>query len=229
MSRSGEQVRNWWHKSRVLSRAEKVADAIVHGTGLVVALVAGSALLTFALLKSSPEHFAPLLVYVVTLVGVLSVSMAFNLWPRTPVKKWLARLDQAAIFLFIAGTYTPILSLARETPLAHELTLFVWAMALIGVALKLIVPHKFGRLAIPLYLAIGWSGVVVFKDLALNLPPSAFWLLLAGGLTYSVGILFHLSERLKFYSALWHTAVVLGASLHLFAIFDLVMTGPLAG
>lgn len=220
---SGEQVRIWWHKSRVLSRAEKIADAIVHGAGLVIALGAGSSLLTFALLRSAPEHFAPILVYVLTLVAVLGISMAFNMWPRTPVKQVLARLDQAAIFLFIAGTYTPVLSLLREAPLAHELTLFVWGAALVGVALKLIVPHRFGRLAIPLYLAIGWSGVVVFNDLATNLPPSALWLLLAGGLTYSIGIVFHLSERLKFYTALWHTSVVVGASLHLFAIFNILM------
>lgn len=211
----------------MLSRAEKMADAIVHGAGLAVALAAGSSLLTFALVKTAPEHFTALAVYVASLIGVLGISMAFNLWPRTNGKKLLARLDQAAIFLFIAGTYTPFLSLIRETPLAHGLTLFVWGAALVGVALKLIVPHKFGRWAIVLYLAIGWSGILVFKDLAANLPPSAFWLLLAGGATYSFGIIFHLWEKLKFYTALWHLSVVVGASLHLIAIFDMLVVSRL--
>jgi len=220
VTRAERVARVWWHKSRMASRAEKIADAIVHGVGLVVALLAGSALLTLALVKTAPQEFPALAIYVTTLVIVLSVSMAFNLWPRTAVKQVLARLDQAAIFLFIAGTYTPFLSLMWTTPEGIGLTVFVWSAALIGIALKLIVPMHFGRLAIALYLAIGWSGILVFQDLSQALPTSALGLLLAGGITYSLGIIFHLWEKLKFHNALWHTFVVAGASLHLFAIFD---------
>ncbi len=210
----------WWHKSRLATRAEKIADAVVHGIGLVVALLAGSALLTTALIKTAPHEFPALVVYVASLVAVLSISMAFNLWPRTDFKRLLARLDQAAIFLFIAGTYTPFLSLMWGTPEGTGLMIFVWATALVGIALKLIVPEKFGRLAIVLYLAIGWSGVLVFKSLAAALPDTALWLLVAGGITYSLGIIFHLWEKLTFHSALWHLFVVIGASLHLIALFD---------
>lgn len=210
----------WWHKSRMMSRAEKIADGVVHGVGLVMALIAGSILLTTAFIRTAPDKVPALGIYVAALVAVLSISMAFNLWPRTAAKRVLARLDQAAIFLFIAATYTPFLSLLWGTPQGLGLTIFVWSAALIGIALKLIVPHRFGRLAILLYLLIGWSGVVVFRELAEALPVTALWLLLAGGVTYSCGIIFHLWEKLKFYSALWHTFVVVGASLHLFAIFD---------
>jgi len=217
------QAGDWWHKSRVLTRAEKVADAIVHGAGLAVALGAGAVLLTLTLVKTAPEQFPALLVYVVSLVALLSVSLAFNLWPRNTIKQWLARFDQAAIFLFIAGTYTPFLSLFWSTPQGLGLTIFVWSAALVGIALKLIVPRHFGRLAILLYLGIGWSGVVIFKDMAATLPPSALWFLVAGGLTYSAGIIFHLWERLKFYTALWHLFVVAGACLHLVAIFDVMV------
>lgn len=218
-----EQAKIWWHKSRVLSTAEKIADGIVHGAGLVLALAAGSVLLTLTLLRTAPEQFPALLVYVVSLVALLSISMAFNLWPRNTIKLWLARFDQAAIFLFIAGTYTPFLSLVWNSPGGLGLTIFVWGAALVGIALKLIVPQHFGRLAILLYLAIGWSGILVFKDLAAALPSSAMWLLVAGGLTYSFGIIFHLWEKLKFYTALWHLFVVIGASLHLFALFDVMV------
>lgn len=210
----------WWHKGRLASRAEKIADAIVHGIGLAVALAAGSALLVLAIIKTAPHEAPALAVYVVSLLALLGISMAFNLWPRTAVKQVLARLDQAAIFLFIAATYTPFLSLMWGTPEGLGLTIFVWSAALIGIALKLIVPMHFGRLAIVLYLAIGWSGVVVFQGLAEALPTSALWLLVAGGLTYSVGIIFHLWEKLHFHNALWHTFVVVGASLHLIALFD---------
>lgn len=210
----------WWHKGRVLSRAEKFADALVHGAGLTLSLVAGSVLVTLALIRTAPEAVPALSLYVGSMVAVFAVSLAFNMWPRTAMKRLLARLDQAAIFLFIAGTYTPFLSLVWGTPEGYGLTIFVWSAAVIGIALKLIVPHRFGRLAILLYLAIGWSGVVIFHQLASNLPTTALWLLVAGGLTYSIGIIFHLWEKLKFYNALWHLFVLIGASLHLIAIFD---------
>jgi hemolysin III len=100
------------------------------------------------------------------------------------------------------------------------MTTFVWGASLIGVGLKLIVPERFGRLAIALYLAIGWSGILVFQSLAQSLPQSTMMLLLAGGVTYSLGIIFHLWEKLKFQNALWHVFVVGGASLHLWAVID---------
>jgi hemolysin III len=159
-------------------------------------------------------------VYVGSLVAVLGVSLAYNLWPVSPVKMMLARFDQAAIFLFIAGTYTPFLAFLGATPVGILMTAFVWGASLVGIALKLIVPERFGRLAIVLYLAIGWSGILVFQSLAQLLPASTMWLLLAGGITYSLGVVFHLWERLKFQNALWHVFVVAGASLHLWAVID---------
>lgn len=213
-------ARIYWHKGRVMSRAEKIADAIVHCFGLIVALLAGSVLLTVAFIKTAPETVPALALYIGSLVAVLSISLAFNQWPRTSVKRILARLDQAAIFLFIAGTYTPFLSLLWGTPQGMGLTIFVWSATLIGIALKLIVPMHFGRLAILLYLAIGWSGVFVFQSLASTVPASAMWLLVAGGLAYSFGIVFHLWEKLSFQNVLWHLFVVIGACLHLFAVFD---------
>lgn len=94
----------------------------------------------------------------------------------------------------------------------------VWGAAVVGIALKLLVPERFGRLALFLYLGIGWSGLAVFNSLAVILPASALWLLLAGGVAYSSGVIFHLWERLKFHNVLWHCFVVLGATLHLWAI-----------
>ncbi len=212
---------SWWSREqRPFSRAELVVDGAVHVFGLVVAIAAGSILLAFAILQTAPEAAPALVVYVSSLVAVLGVSLAYNLWPVSPVKKLLARFDQAAIFLFIAGTYTPFLAVLGGTTAGILMTTFVWGASLIGVALKLIVPERFGRLAIGLYLAIGWSGVLVFQSLAQTLPHSTLWLLLAGGITYSLGIVFHLWERLKFQNALWHVFVVTGASLHLWAVID---------
>ncbi len=96
----------------------------------------------------------------------------------------------------------------------------VWSAALIGIALKLIVPQHFGRLALLLYLGIGWSGVLIFQSLASVLPANTMMLLVAGGITYSAGIVFHHWERLNFHNVIWHCFVVAGASIHLWALLD---------
>jgi hemolysin III len=212
---------SWWSREqRPYTRSEMIVDAIVHLVGLLIALVAGSVLLAFAIVETAPEAVPALLVYLLSFVTLFSVSMAYNLWPVSPVKMHLARLDQAAIFLFIAGTYTPFLAIIGGTTTGLLMTSFVWGASLVGIALKLIVPERFGRLAIVLYLAIGWSGLLVFQSLARTLPDTTLWLLLAGGVTYSLGIIFHLWEKLKFQNALWHVFVVGGATLHLWAVID---------
>lgn len=123
---------NWWHRSIPHTRAELVADAVVHTLGLVVAVTAGGLLFRIAGGTKSAE-FPALLVYVSSLVAVLSISLAFNLWPITPFKKLLARIDQAAIFLLIAGTYTPILSLISETPVSRWMAILYGAPPLWGL------------------------------------------------------------------------------------------------
>jgi len=207
--------RTWWHRGKPYSLPELVLDGVVHAVGLLVAFSLGGTLL-LAGRAAHPE----LAIYVGSLVAVLAVSLAFNLAPVTPLKRFLARLDQAAIFLLIAGTYTPFLSLLAGTPSGDLMLACVWGSAIVGIALKLLVPDRFGRLALVLYLGIGWSGLTVFHSLAEVLPSSAIYLLLAGGIAYCSGILFHLWERLRFHNVLWHCFVVMGASLHLWAILD---------
>lgn len=219
--------RIWGTTTRPFSRAEVVADGIVHGVGLVIAIALGSTLIAFAALETAPRELPALIVYVGTLLGVLGISLAFNLSPVSTVKQVLARLDQAAIFLFIAGTYTPLLAVIGSTPLGNVMMAVVWGASLVGIALKLIVPQRFGRMAIVLYLGIGWSGVLVFQTLAATLPATTLWLLLVGGITYSLGVVFHLWERLRFHNVLWHSFVVLGATLHLWAIFDCMVLSRL--
>ncbi|CAN7249252.1 PAQR family membrane homeostasis protein TrhA [Devosia sp. LjRoot3] len=218
---AGPKSYSWWSREqRPFTPAELIVDAAVHILGLIVAIAAGAILLAMTAMHTAPEAFPALIVYVATLVAVLGISLAYNMWPISPIKRHLARFDQAAIFLFIAGTYTPFLAVIGGTQAGAIMMSLVWGASLIGVALKLIVPQRFGRLAILLYLAIGWSGIVVFQALAQELPSSTLWLLLAGGVTYSAGIIFHLWEKLKFQNALWHVFVVAGASLHLWAVLD---------
>lgn len=218
------QSRQWWQPRRHFSLGELIADGVVHGIGIAFALSLGSVLIAFAAIGTARQELPAIITYLVTLLTVLGVSLTFNLAPVTSrLRKLMARLDQAAIFLLIAGTYTPFLAVIGGTPGTKLLTVMVWGLALIGVALKLIVPEKFGRLAIVLYLAIGWSGVLVFQTLASVLPPPSFWLIIAGGLTYTAGIIFHLWDRLKFQNVLWHVFVVAGSICHLWAVFHVMV------
>lgn len=207
-------------RRRPFTVAELVADGIVHGVGLLVALIAGTVLITLAIFYAAGHEVAALGIYVGSMVVLLSASMAFNLCPVGRLKAWLARVDQAAIFLFIAASYTPLLVALGDVAIAEMLMIFVWSTALVGIALKLLIPQHFGRLAIPFYLAIGWSGILAFHALAEALPVTAVWLIVAGGIAYSAGIIFHLWERLQFQNVLWHAFVIVGATLHLIAIFD---------
>ena len=220
-------ARTWWNGVRPYSLAELVADGIVHGVGLVLAVAAGTVLIVFAAIGTAPQELPWLCLYVGSLIALLSISLAFNLLPASPAKRVLGRLDQAAIFLFIAGTYTPFLAVLGDSPVGSKMMMLVWGAALVGIALKLIVPERFGRLAIPLYLGIGWSGVLVFQHLASTLPTTTLWLILAGGIAYSAGIIFHLWGRLRFQNVLWHAFVVVGASLHLFATLDCMVLSRL--
>ncbi len=214
-------ARSWWTRGRPFTLAELVADGVVHGIGIAMTLVLGALLLRWAGPTASLAEMVALVTYLTTLLAVLAISMAFNLCPITSRwKRPLARLDQAAIFLLIAGTYSPFLMFLGPTPLNIGLGIVIWAAALTGVVLKLTIPHRFGRGALALYLAIGWSGVLILPGLAMHLPPMALWLLIGGGLTYSVGVIFHVWEKLNFHNAVWHGFVVVASCLQLVSMLD---------
>ncbi|RYE58072.1 MAG: hemolysin III family protein [Rhizobiaceae bacterium] len=215
--------RTWWHRGVPYSPAELFWDGAVHLVGLALTIGIGAVLVALVGFGTDPSDLPMICVYVGSLAITLGVSMAFNLAPVNTAKRVLARLDQAGIFLLIAGTYTPVLAALNGTTLGNLMLVAVWATALVGIALKLLVPDRFGRLALLLYLGLGWSGIIVFQTLASTLPNSTLWLLVAGGVAYSSGIIFHLWERLYFHNVLWHCFVVAGAGLHLWAILDGVL------
>ncbi len=221
-------VREWWQTARPFSLAELIADGIVHGIGIAFAISLGTVILVFAAIGTARPELPAIIIYLASLLAVLAISMIFNLAPVSKFKKLMARLDQAAFCLFIASTYTPFLAGLGGTPGIELMFVLVWGAALVGIALKLLVTQHFGRLALLLYLALGWSGVLVFHAMATTLPPVAFGLVIAGGITYSAGIVFHVWEKLKFQNVLWHVFVVAGSALHLWAIFDCMVLSRLA-
>ncbi|MFI0842665.1 hemolysin III family protein [Mesorhizobium sp. IMUNJ 23232] len=207
------------------SRAELIADGVVHAVGLVLAISAGSILLAFAAFHTGPWEYVATLLYVASLLTLMSISFAYNLWPVSPVKWKLRRLDHAAIYLLIAGTYTPFLAQLDDPALAGCMAALVWGAAAAGMAIKIFLPGRFDRLSVVFYLAIGWSGVVVARTLVATLSETTIWLIVAGGVAYSCGVVFFVWQRLKFQSAAWHGFVVAGAGLHLAAMMDCLVIG----
>lgn len=207
------------------SRAELIADGVVHGIGIILAISAGSILLAFSVFHTGVWEYVAAVFYVASLLTVLSISCAYNLWPVSRAKWVLRRFDHAAIYLLIAGTYTPFLAQLDEPDTARLMLGLVWGAAAAGMAIKLLLPGRFDRLAIVFYLAIGWSGTAIAQSLLDTLPASTLWLIVAGGVVYSSGVVFFVWQGLKFQSAVWHGFVVVAAGLHLAAVMDcLVIT-----
>jgi hemolysin III len=213
-----------WH----YSRAEMIADGIVHAVGIVLAIAAGSALLALAAFHAGPGEYIAAAFYVVSLLTVLSVSLTYNLWPVTSPAKWiLRRFDHAAIYLLIAATYTPFLAQIDGSPLALPMIVLVWTAAVTGIAIKVFLPGRFDRLAIVFYLAIGWSGIVLIKPMVATLPTTSIALIVAGGIVYSCGVIFFAWKGLRFHNAVWHGFVITGAGLHLAAMVDCLVINRL--
>jgi len=202
-----------WH----YDRAEIVADGVVHAIGVCLGLIGAVTIVVMAV-KIERINLVSILVYVIGLVTMLAFSAAYNMWPVSSVKWVLRRFDHSAIYLLIAGTYTPFLEQMKNTLVSTGLGIGVWLSAIVGMALKLALPGRFDRLAIVLSLLVGWSGVIAYDSLASAIPSSSLWLLAIGGVLYSLGTLFHVWQRLRFQNAIWHGFVLLAASCHYSAV-----------
>jgi hemolysin III len=198
-------------------RAEIIADGAVHVIGVCLGILGAVAIIVIAVGTEGTE-VAPILVYVMGLLLMLALSAAYNMWPASPAKWVLRRFDHSAIYLLIAGTYTPFLAQTKNVLGSVGLGLGVWLSAAIGMALKLALPGRFDRLAIVLCLLLGWSGVIAYDTLVSALPSASLWLLAIGGILYSLGVVFHVWRGLRFHNAIWHGFVLLAASCHYAAV-----------
>jgi hemolysin III len=198
-------------------RAEIIADGVIHAAGIVLGLV-GAIAITIVALNVPHIEAATIVIYAVSLITTLVLSATYNMWPISPTKWLLRRFDHSAIFLLIAGTYTPFLALMKSGIASVSLGIGVWSTAVIGMVLKLALPGRFDRFAVVLCLILGWSGVVAYDSLASAVPQASLWGLAIGGFLYSVGALFHVWHRLRFHNAIWHGFVVAAASCHYSAL-----------
>jgi len=198
-------------------RGETVADAVVHVLGVTMAIAAAALLVVVAAHDDDVTEVVAVIVYTAGFLAMFGFSAAYNLWPISPIKWWLRRLDHSAIYLLIAATYTAFVLPIHVTAPAVLLAT-IWLAALAGITIKIFWPGRFDRTSVGLYLAMGWSCLFAIRPIIAALTPGALWLIATGGALYSIGVIFHVWRSLRFQNAIWHGFVLAAASCHYAAV-----------
>jgi hemolysin III len=201
---------------------ERVADGCIHIVGVAASLVALTALLIIGVKSQTMLWAISLSIYGLAMVATFACSAGYHLIGRPKLKEVFRRLDHAAIFLMIAGTYTPFILIKMNTPWGLGLLAVVWTMAVIGIAIKLFAPRFLEGLSTALYLVLGWAVIAAWEPLMSAMPGRVLTLLMAGGVLYTIGVVFHLWERLPYQNAIWHGFVLSAASCHFAAVIFVV-------
>lgn len=205
---------------RSYSRAETASDAVVHVLGLVFIALGVPALITVTtIMRPDAPALAAVSIYGAALAAMIFFSALYNLNRQRPLSWLYRRLDHSAIYVKIAGTYTPFALLSGQ---GLGLTIGIWITAVAGVTLKLAAPYRWHRVAIVLYLGMGWAGVVAGQEVVAALPGPVLVLMAMGGGLYTVGVAFYLCERIPFHYTIWHV-IVLAASLLFYAAVVLMV------
>jgi len=208
------------------TRSERLADLWVHLVGLALAGVGGVVLAVLSALHLGLGTTLATTIYAICLIGMLSASTIYNLTRPCRARPILRRLDEAAIFLMIAGSYTPFTTQRFDGAWAVGFTALVWTLAIAGVAAKLVAPRISDAFWSGVYSLFGWISVLALKPMVETVHPLALALLVLGGLIYTAGVFVFISPRVRYRRAIWHGFVVTGASVHWAAVLVGVILAP---
>ncbi len=211
---SAEPVINFY------SRREEIANTITHGLGILIALAA-IPILCVSACDSGVRSLLTVLTYGITLLAMYLFSTIYHGVCNQRWKRFFRRLDYCAIYLLIAGTYTPLLLLTVGGKLGWGVLIGLWSLAAIGIALKCITMKNCGGLSLYLYLTMGWCGIFCMRSLWTGLSSTGVFCMFAGGLAYTVGIIFFLSNR-PYSHTLWHLFVLAGTLFHFLMVLTLL-------
>ncbi len=203
------------------SRGEEIANSLSHAAGLLGALIGAPILLRAAVERGSTGFVIGSAVFAATTALLYTGSAVYHFWPHTPFKAVLQKLDHSAIFLLIAGTYTPLALGPLRGPWGWSVLGVVWTMAALGVLLKTVkgAAHR-PRLAVALYLVMGWMVLLVIRPLALAVEGRTLLWLVAGGVVYTSGVFFFLHDHRRYCHFIWHLFVLGGTTCHYFAVLS---------
>ncbi|HGS5357069.1 TPA: hemolysin III family protein [Vibrio cholerae] len=199
---------------------EEVANVISHGVGLILGIVGLVLLLVKAVDQQADAlTITSMSIYGGSMIALFLASTLYHAIPYQRAKRWLKTFDHCAIYLLIAGSYTPFLLVSLRTPLAVGLMIVIWSLALIGILMKIAFVYRFKKLSLVTYLTMGWLSLIVIYQLAIHLEVGGLTLLAAGGLIYSLGVIFYVAKRIPYNHAIWHAFVLAGCACHFLAIY----------
>ena len=206
--------------NREQSAGEEIANAVSHGTGLVAALIGMPFLIVHATRLGETAFVVGVSVFCATMILLYLGSTLYHALPVGKAKRIFRRIEHSAIYLLIAGTYTPFTLGALKGPWGWTLFAIVWGLAFTGVALKVFQKRHHLVFSTGLYLLMGWVIVIAIQPLLENVPVAGLLWLVAGGVSYTVGVVFFaMDSRLKYGHFIWHLFVLAGTACHFFAIF----------
>lgn len=200
------------------TRGERLADACIHIIGVSAGLIAVTVLLIEAVPRLPIETTATVAIYGIAMIAMFSCSAAYHMVPAPSWKSILRRLDQAAIFVKIAGTYTPFALDKIGGAWGYSVFGVVWVAALAGAIAKLLLTSNWDHVSVVLYVALGWAGIIILQPLAGAVSVTTLLLLGAGGVLYTLGVVFHLWNSLPYQNAIWHLFVLAGTACHFAAV-----------
>ena len=200
------------------SDAEECANGITHGLGALLAAAGFAVLVVAAVQRGTAVHVVSSFVFGLSLLNLYASSTLYHTIRNPGAKRILRRLDHAAIFLLIAGSYTPFTLVTLRGPWGWSVFGVVWGLAVVGLFFEGALRRRWVGLSLGLYILIGWVAAAAIKPLLESLPRGGVVLLFAGGLAYTFGTIFYLWRRIPFHHAWWHLAVLAGSALHYFAV-----------
>lgn len=201
---------------------EEITNAISHGIGIALAIVGLIVLIVYANMTGSTKHIVTFSIYGTTLILLYLASTLYHSFPKGKVKDILKICDHSAIFLLIAGSYTPLTLTVLKGKLGWTLFAIVWTIAVAGIIFKMFCIKKFKTLSTLLYIAMGWIVIFAIKPLYLSLNTTSISFLVAGGLLYTFGTIFYRWKDLKYNHAIWHLFVLAGSVCHFFTMLFLL-------
>lgn len=210
------------HKHTDYSLGEEIANSVIHGVGIALSLAALIILTVFATLTRDPWKITSAIIYGVTLVLEYTASTLYHAIPQKTAKHVFKVLDHAGIYLLIAGTYTPFTLVTLRGVVGWWLFGAVWGLAVAGIAIEAAWTYRPRWISSVVYVAMGWLVIVAIRPLAANLAPGGIWLMVAGGITYTLGAVIY-AFRKPYLHAVWHGFVIVGSVLHFLAVLLFVI------
>lgn len=205
---------------RQYTLGEEIANGITHGIGVLLSIAGLVLLIIFATMHGNAWHIVSFSIFGSTLIVLYLASTLYHSLPKPSVKMIFKRIDHSAIFLLIAGTYTPFTLIHLRGAWGWTIFGIIWSLAIAGIILKIFTVTRYRKLSLILYISMGWLCVIAFNEMINKIPSLSLTLLIIGGMIYTLGVGFYIWKKLPYGHAIWHLFVLGGSTLHFFAVLS---------